>query len=315
MVQARRFQTQVGIAIETVFGTAVNPTQGVPLNEFSDQTMYDVILDNGLRGIAAMDFKTQQGSGHSELTLEGLAYPEEIGYLIKLIMGAVATAGSGPYTHTFTLGASPQSLTIEGDIIPGTNGALRYKGCRVGQVAFSFDAAEGVLAYSASLMGQISTKVTAQNPARTENNPWEGWRAVITSSGHANRVVSAELTFTRDLEVKHTGTNTQDARYINVGPLRVEGRLVLAAEDMTDYDNFKSHLSQSFQLQLDYGSGANQKTLTFLMTSCNFADGPLEIDRSGVGVVFALPIRGIYNATDAGPAKVTLVNAKTNYTS
>ncbi len=311
MTMARRWQTQVGFKQEASYGSAVTPDQGMPVNEFNDQTVYNVIRDQGLRGIAAVDFKSLQGAGHSEISLGGHVYPEEIGYFLKLIMGAAAVGGGGPYTHTFTLGGSPGSLTLEADVVTGTNGGLRYKGVRLGQLAFKWQGAEGVLDYTATLMGHIASKVTATNPAATDNNPWQGWRADITSAGYANLIVSGDLTLNRELQVIHTGEATQDARYIAVGPLEVSGNLVIAVEDLTAFDNFLAHLSQAFTVAFDVGPGT--KTITFLMTACSFADGPIVLDRGSVGLTFALPIRGIYNTTDAGPAKVTLVNAKASY--
>jgi hypothetical protein len=310
MTIARRFQTQVGVAFESSFGSAVTPVQGIPVNDVSDQTQFEVILDEGLRGIAAKDFESIQGAGHAELSCEGFVYPEEIGYFLKLIMGGVSTGGGGPYVHTFTLGASPGSLTLEADVITGTNGGLRYKGVRVGQVAFTFG--DSVLSYSAEMMGHIASKVTATNPAVTSNTPWQSWRMVATSAGITNRIVSGQLTLARPLQVIQTGEASQNARYIAVGPLEVSGSLVLAAEALTDFDNFLLHLNQSLVLTFD--NAASTKSIVFTMTSCSFADGPVEVDRGDVGVMFNVPIRGIYNATDAGPVKIVLENAKTDYT-
>lgn len=188
-------------------------------------------------------------------------------------------------------------------------------GVRLTQLQLSFDAGEGALAYSLSAIGKISTKVTSQNPARVDNTPWAGWRGVVTSTGYAARIVSMELTLAREGTRQYVAQASQDLKHLNVGPLVVSGRIVAVAETFADYDNFKSHLTQSFQLDFDQGSGATQKKLTLLATNLNFADGPVELDRSAEGVLFAVPIRGIYNATDVGPIQATLINARTSYES
>lgn len=307
--QARRFEGLVGFAKETTYGTGVNPTILLPVTELSDQLTYDVTIDEGLRGIAAMDFKSIQGAGHSELSFGGHVYPEEIGTLLKMIMGAEASSGSGPYEHAFTLGASPGSLTIESQVKTGTNGTFRYTGCRIGQMVFSFNAGEGTLTHSTTAMGKIPTNVTIQSLSDSTSDPFRGWQAVVTSSNIAGRVISGEVTLSRDLQVVHTGADTQDLKYLNVGPLRAQARIVCVLEALaTDFAFATGHTTQAFELEFDYGSSTTQRTLTFTMSEANFADEPQEIDRSAVGSTVAFTLRGLYNATDAGPVAVTLTN-------
>jgi hypothetical protein len=295
------------------YGTAVTPSLGIPVNDFTETSPYEVILDEALRGIAAKDFKSIQGAGHSEFSFEGFAYPEELGYLLRLIMGSNGTIYNGTiYTHNFILHAFPESLTLEADVVGSTNGGQRITGARLSQLAFNFGS-EGVLTYNAEGMGKIASKVTATNPAATDNTPWANWRGTVTSSGITNRLVSATLTIARPLQVVHTNRNSQELYELIVGPMEVSGSMVVTAESLVDFDNFLAHLNQSFVIAFTQGSGATEKTLTFTMTALSFADGPMEIDRGDQGVLFNLPIRAIYNATDLSPLIISLVNARASY--
>ena len=188
---------------------------------------------------------------------------------------------------------------------------MRYTGCRVSSLAFAFNAAEGWVTYTANLQGKISTKVTAVNPAQVEEKAFEGWWMTITSTNYAARVVSGEITITRELHLVNTGNNTQDTLEIVPGPLNFEGRLVMAFDSMVDYDSFKSHLTQSLVITFNDGQGgASNRQLVFTLTSGNFGNGPLEIDMGNQGVLAALSILGVHNTTDLGQGTVTLVNGR-----
>ena len=314
MTQARRFQTQLGIGIESTWGDATAPTIGVPINDFKGTPNFQVILDNGLRGLPSKDFKTIQGAGHGEWSVDGMVYPEEEGYWLKMLLGGAAVTGSGPYTHTFSVAATPGSLCLEDDVVTGSSGGRQFAGAKVGQINYTWNAGDGVLMRTAQGSSMLPTNVTATNPSRTyDNTPWQGWRGVLTSSGIGTRMVSGELNIVRELEVVHTGAASQNPGQINHGPVEVHGHVIVVVTDLTDFTNQLAHLTQSFALVFD-GAGST-KTLTFTMTNCNFADGPVELDRSKVGITYQLPFRGIHNSTDGGPIKVTLKNAKASYSS
>ncbi len=296
------------------YGTGVNPGLGIPVDEVSEAPTYEVKLDKALRGVASVDFKSLQGVGRTEVTFSGAAYPEEVGYLLRLIMGMGNTVYNGTvYTHTFELFGFPESLTFESDVVTGASGGRRFTGLRLTNLTLNFSGAEGLLAYSATAISKISTKVTTQNPAATDNSPWQGWRGTVTSTGHTTRIISGEISLARESYLEYVSQNSQDVKDIVLGALEVSGNLVLAADDLTDFDNFLAHLNQSFQIVFTQGSGATEKTITILATALSFADGPMTIDRGNQGILFTLPIRGIYNTTNRGPIKVTLVNARSSY--
>jgi hypothetical protein len=306
--QYRRLQTGVALVKETTWGTGVNPVYVLPSTELSESPQYNVIIDQGMRaGLGARDFKSVQGGGWGEFGIEGFVYPEATSHVLLGIMGAVGVTGGGPYEHTMTMGNNPPSFTVENMLDSAANSGLRYTGARVGNISLSFAAADGVLEYSSQWMSKIPTKVTAINPAlANDNDPFAGWRGTVTSTGLTAIIVSGEMSIERELEVVHTAQNAQDPRIVNVGALGVSGRLVITAEDMTIFDAWKAHTTQSFAITFTYGASA---IITITLTSANLGDGPLEIDRSGVGVTFAVPFRGLYNATDAGPLKIVVTNA------
>lgn len=313
-IQLRRFQTLVGIAKETTWGTAVPATDVIPVTEFRENNQADVIRDQGLRGVPARDFNSQQGSTHAELTLGGLVMPEQIGWLLHNIMGTDGVTGAGPYVHTLAMAASPSPHTIEGQTSTAANDTIKYSGFRASKLTFNFEAATGAMAFTCEGSSIAGVLMTGTNPALpTYNNPWEGWRCTVASGTGAfvNRVISAEISLIRELQVLHTLRANQAPYMINAGPLAVEGKVTLTAPDYADYTTWLNHTTTSLVFTFTYGSAGTLRSIVFTLTSANLGNGPVELDRTQIGVTFALSFLGLYNATDVGPLGVVLTNSKT----
>jgi hypothetical protein len=314
MTQIGRRTSGLGIAKETGWGTPVPATNLYPVTDIRNQPTYEVIIEQGLRGQGSRDLDALQGGGHGELSIEGWVYPEEIGLLLLPMFGAVGTSGmSAPFTHTFSRGDAPGSVTIEEALGTGASLALIYAGCRPGEMAFSFDAGTGVLTYSSTLMSKNPTKGTFAAPADAAAGGFAGWRGVVTSTGLSSILISAEFTISRELQVVHTAQNSQVPYAINVGPIGIDGRFVIVAEDLTDFDVWTAFTEQSFSLDFQVGAGAALKQFQLTCANVNLANGPFEIDRSNVGVTYGIPFIALHNATDAGPGRIILQNSKNAY--
>jgi hypothetical protein len=309
--QIRRFQTRVTLGKETTWKTVVPTTDTLPVTDISESPQADVIVKQGLRGIGARDFDSIQGVRWAEFSLGGNVYPDQIGHLMLAMIGAVQKTGSGPYVHAMNMGNSPPSYTIEVDTGTGANLTLRYAGSRISSLGFNFEAESGALQFSSDWVSVAPTLATASAPAQPVfEEPFAGWRAVVTSTNNLTTILlSAEFTWSRELQRIYTGAATQAPYYINVGPLALEGRLVLTAETYDDYTTWLNHVDDTFTLTFSYGAAAAENTILLTCTALNLGNGAFVIDRSGVGVTFELSVLGIYNTTDVGPADMTLTNS------
>tara|TARA_Y100000310_G_scaffold317924_1_gene371375 strand:+ start:429 stop:1379 length:951 start_codon:yes stop_codon:yes gene_type:complete len=316
MAQVNSYKSAISLKKESTWGTDPTVNVMMPVNEFSSSPTYEVIRDSGMRGVGARDFDSIQGAGRGEFTMGGLVYCDEIGHLLLAMMGSVSVSGSTVFTHTFVQGDTPGSLTVEEDVSDAAaNLALQFTGARAGELGFSFDAGTGVLEFTSSWMSKIPTKVTGASPAvsGTLTEPWGGWRGTVASSGLTSIIVSADFTLSRELQPVYTAQNSQEPFAIMQGPLSFEGRLVLAAEDLTEFDTWKAHTEQSFVIAFTTGSGDARNSFQITATVLNLANGPFEIDRSAAGVVFGLPVLGLWNSTDAGPVQIELINSVAAY--
>ena len=113
--------TGARVGREVTYGTAVPPQVTIPLSgDPAFNVIHEAIIDSGRRdSVAAMDFDAYQGVGRSDVSLEGMFYPEELGFILDAIMGAAASAEPSTattpktYNHVFKLAAAGPSYTWE----------------------------------------------------------------------------------------------------------------------------------------------------------------------------------------------------------
>lgn len=299
----------MALAKETTWGTGVNPTVGLAITDGGIVPQLPATYDNGRRGVASRDFAAVLDSGQGEATINGWVYPLSIGHFLMAMFGAdTITGAADPYSHEFAIANTVPSYTIEEDVVSGTNGGIRSVGSRISSLGFSYESASGVLQYTSTWMGKIPALVTATNPAITSELPFESYLGTLTSTDFDCKAVSADITFTRDLHVEHTGCGTRDPYAITAGQVGIEGTVTLAVENMDEFTKFLASTTQSFTLSFTKGTPA--RSITFLLTTAFFGNSPLEYDRGQAGLRARLGFRGIHNATDAGPGIVTIQNSQ-----
>ena len=320
-------RTKVGIAKEGSWGVVGTSWDLLAVNPPTITTTYEQILDQGLRGIAAKDFRSQQGYGQSEVSLEGAFHPEELGHLLHGIMGTVTTSGAGdPYTHQFDLGATPPSYSIEDQpSLQAPGGAVvdvsyQYLGMYANSLELNFSAAEGVLGWSAGLIGQPAAKKSGVTNlgSGTLNAPLLGWEAgTVTMFGVAGytKLIDARFTFAREVIMQAAASHSQVPSFGYSGELEVTGELTLDLQGTLEPEWYllRPETSGSIVVTFNRSSGAGQKQLQISVPSASPLEGAPEFDRGGVNVKLGMSFRGIYNSSIGGPARITLINSKPSY--
>ncbi len=307
------YLTKVGIAKEASWGSSTPPAVLLPVDPPTFTPQFEQILDQSLRGLPVLDYAAYQGVGRTEGSLEGNFYPEEIGYLLCSALGSVVSEGTAaPYTHSFTVGAHPPGLSIQDE-----NGIqpYRYTGCMVSELTLSFNSSEGLLRWSASVVGRTKEDVTAGIPAESTTAPFRSWQVSAAVGAHdpLGKLLEGEITFSREIDLHFVDGSLQTPGTAFAGPLEVTGRATLFFDSTADLDRYLDKDQERFALTWEYGSGTALKQLVVQCTKMDFGDGPAEIDRSGSSLTLAYTMRALYNTTDAGNAKVILKNAKQSY--
>lgn len=93
----------IGFGLETVQGTAVVPTQSMPVDKFDGEDKWVWLDDKALRGSMTEPYNRVQGPGRSEFSLSGPAYFDTLPYLLSNIFGDVTYAGTYTGSGTTTL--------------------------------------------------------------------------------------------------------------------------------------------------------------------------------------------------------------------
>jgi len=311
MTMARSFEYKVALKKETTWGTGVAPDVTFPITDGSGVPQLPATYDDGKRGVPTADFDALLDAGHGEMSYEGWLYPIAIGHAFMGIFGEdTVTGAADPYTHTFKQKADVPSYTVEETYLSGTNGGVRYTGCRFAGITLTWNSDTGALTYSTNLMGKIPTVVTPATPSIVVENAFEGWRGTVTSTDLTTPcvVTQGEINLTRELQVVHTGCDDQNPSFINAGPMRVEGSMQVAFNNMALFNLFLNGTRQSFLLEFTKGSPIRELAIT--CTDAFFGAQPPEWDRGGISTFMRLSFRGIYNATDTGSAVVALKNSQ-----
>lgn len=316
--------TKILFGLETVFGTepAVGNLHLLPCNSFDGEAPFDVVEDRAYRGSPSQVFNAWQGVGHGQVQLETNFYPEECGYFLALIMGAVTTSGTGPYTHVMVADPASLSLSFEEQ---GAGGATIpvYTGQRVGSVSLRFSGATGLITLTANTQGQIySERTPAVAPADLTSAPLFGYQGTVSVNGTADaQILEGEFTFSRDLLLHRPINNTQQPGDVLLSPLDVSWSLTMRPTSGANALAWRNYY-RNFSIQpLQFAfTNPNGRSLTILMTRAEFGVSPLKIDRGDIQAIkLSLQGKGLGNATDGSasilsPARVTLVNQQTSYT-
>ncbi len=297
--------SHLGLAKEVTWGTAVAAAKWLPIKDFKPVDEIKYPLDQGKRGIAALDFGAYQGTRLGNLDYGGDFFPDVPPYFLLGVLGKDTVTGVGPYTHAFQLDPAPPSFSIS-----DYYGVERqWAGARVSELGLKFATDTGMLEYGVKMLSKASAIVTTTTPTIGTTAPFLGWQAAfsVAGTGVVGRLLAYEVTFKRILKEIFGANNSQDPSAIYVGGLEVTGKLTV---DMPD-DNELLHYLNNDQpaIQVVLTSGTN--TITILMTKCAFEKA--TIDRGQEFVRLDAQIRGLYNTTDAGPAKVTVVNSVATY--
>jgi hypothetical protein len=172
------YGTAHSVKKEAVWGTPVTPTEKLEvisssLNSNVPTAPRPVLFANA-SGMPRKHHQLRNETGGPAV------YPMKfsgLGYILEAIFGAVATTGTGPYDHTYTLGdqASLPSLTIE-EILGTSAGAYTYAGMKVNRAEFSWTAGD-IGRINVDYIGEDETGPAPPTSLTIDaGNVIEGWR-------------------------------------------------------------------------------------------------------------------------------------------
>lgn len=302
----------IGLATETIAGTAVPPTVFLPVSNATPKDSVGQLVDKGWRGSQVTEYDVQAGVTSGTFDFDGDVYLDSIGYLLQGMMGDMTETGSAaPYTHTFALlnsaDGQPKSQTFTDFYGAGTRA---YAGGMYSELSFKMNP-DALLTYAAKTVTFGSTTASTPTPTFGSVAPLASWRGAFQVNGAPyTEVIDAELDIKRQVTVIKAVDNSQQPFSIWAGPMTVEGKATLIMED----DTYLTHYRNADKVSLDilFTVDAND-SLEFHMSKVNFSSADITRGKDYIELPVAFKAYG--NSTDIGasagygPLVVTLKNA------
>lgn len=316
MANSQAFYTTLGIAKESSFGTAAVPVMWLPIDP--QPRMQPAALrhtmDQGARGKRAKKYDIIAGPGEGTFQFGGSVYADSIGHLLMNLFGtdtvattSVTVNSVAACQHSFSLNAAPPSHTLQW----GQNvQAYNFTGSRLSQFTVNFNARDGALTYQAQGTSKIATTVSASTASLEGLTALPGWNGAVTVAGGAPAsLMEGSLAFAVGLKPVHALNATQDVATIYALELDVTGRLTFDFTQTTEYNYFDSASGTKNALVLGWTQPSLGQAVTVTITKAGWRLVDLEVNDNIYTAV--AQIDATYNATDVGPAAVTLANAQT----
>jgi hypothetical protein len=319
-------RSYLGIAKEVTKGTAVTPTDFIPVmvDTLKPVDIIDPLYDQGLRGSNVVNYNYIPGRTRSTFDFGGAVFADTIGYSIGGLLGDVATVGaSAPYTHTISVenGAStgsdvqPTSFTLT-DFYAADVRA--YAGIQISDFSLKFNA-DGLLQYDTKAVGWASASAATPTPSFSAVLPQPVWTGTVSVAGSTvSNAVSGNIDMKRPVTPIYGIGNTQNPFNVFAGPLEVTGKVTFVMEANTELTRFLTNTQPALVFNWTSGTGAALVGVKATLTKGAYVAAAIE--RSADFVQITIDLNGQANTTDAGatagysPIKWELKNAKASGT-
>lgn len=266
---------QLGINVESARGTPVSPVFWVPLATMSFQDRIEEAREEqGLGIVADSDSKyVTQKMGEGEI--EAQIYDKAIGAILTGLIGsAPSSAGSNPYTHTYTLTQTNQAKSLSlywkdpdrSDMFPlGMLNSLQLS-----------VEPNGLVNWTIGFMSKSSRDWTSQTASFTSlGSKWLHQHlkfsvaaAVGSLPGTALSLKSLELNINKNT-VFDSVMGTVEPEDILNQQLSIDGSIELNLEDDTYKNYMLNGTYRAMEIQLDGGSSSR---LTFQFPRVDFSE-------------------------------------------
>jgi hypothetical protein len=315
MGQATGAKVKVQIGEEDAYGLGHATPDGKVLyvNSFGVKKQQNLIKSKTLtstRGNARSMKGNIDVSGSTSLELNA----QNTGILFKHLMGAVSHSGSGPYVHTYTIGALPIGLWAEVDLgadISGSGRYLLYKGLRIQDATFTLQA-EGACDVSMSMVGVDVTPDDESydgTPTDTGATSFSMFDAVILEGGSAIATVkSGNIKIANNLD---TGTyvvgGAGKRRAAAEGMADVSGSITVLFESAAMMTKSLGSDSSTLKITFSRGDGlgtSGNESVELFVQNLDYKPATPSVDGPG-GIELQLDFEGFKSGSDLGLRIIT----------
>ncbi len=293
------YNTWVGLALETTYGTAATRTSwfrllSVDIKE-ENPTIFKQFLGSNRDRQLVKGKKSVSGSFTFAVPYGGF------GFILKHALGTVNTTGSGPYTHAFTAAAAlPLGMTVE--INKDTKNDL-YAGCRI--ISFKVTAnLEDFMQCEVGIIGQVVTNASASTPT-FPTDTFIAWTDAGTMSigGSSYSLKMTEFEITNEVTEDRYFLGSQ----LRSEPKRRTGAVKVKAELELDGTTHAAALRANTLADISFVFGASPTALTLACDDMAYQAADSPVQDTGE-IIESLEFDG--NLSDT---TVTLINSDSTY--
>lgn len=237
---------QLGLGVESTWGTSVTPTRFYEFSEEGFALSIERIASEGLRAgnrvLRSDRYASGQKAVEGSVTMDMTA--ENSGLLFKHGLGSVATVNTSGtvYTHTCTLG-DPYSLGLTAEVgRPGNDGTVRaftYSGAKISEFSLS-NAVNELLVGEFSFVAKdeaTGSVTTASYPASQELLSFAG--ATITVAGSAYECKDFSVSVNNGLDAERFILGSQTINQpVAASMTEISGEITAEFKDLTAYNRF-----------------------------------------------------------------------------
>jgi hypothetical protein len=302
------FGSAVGIGQETAYGTAVSRTNWLRVVSWGlKRTINRVARPHlGTNGATSMNRRQHYTeSDEAGGTLEFLmAYDDSTIMMMIHGLGAVQTAGSGPYTHTVTLAAFPYTvdtnkvaLTLEG-LLGNSGEAEVFEGCLATRTEISLSVG-GVMTCRQEFIAETSGGQAAAGSPTFSSNGEEilhSHGGSITFNSTVDDITEFSVVVDQKLSRRQKLGSTLTQKPQPSDFIEVTGRFVVEYHDDDRHDEFIAGTQGDATITLT-GSGNNQ--LAISIQNMYITDVSESVNTAGA-IVQTVEFRAESDGTDEG---------------
>lgn len=309
---------QLGVAIEATRGTPVAPTFWIPWAEMSFFDRVETAREEQGQGkIADSDsmyvtVKMGEGEVNSQL------YDKAMGVILTGLVGAApSTAGSNPYTHTYTLSNTNQHKSLSlywkdsdrSDMFPMS---------MISNYQLSVEPA-GLVNHTVGFMSKASRDWSSQTPVYTSlGAKWLHQHVAVKLAANVGAIAAASPISVKSLELNINKNTVFDNVVGTVEPedilnqqFTVEGSMTLNLESDTYKDLMTGNTYRAMEIKLN---GGTSSILTFQFPRVDFTEWEPDYSLNEIAKQ-TIQFKANYDQANALDiiSTLTLVNAQVSY--
>ena len=299
----------LGIGVESAWGTAVTRTNFLRAKRLALRRTIETAVRGAMGSVGTTDLNARtlyqvRNTAGGTVAIE-CGYSDSTVLLFRDWIGAVATAGAGPYTHTNTptVPASfPVGLTLEQGFgrRASTNDAEVYEGCVINGGTFRCAPGE-VAELELDIIAETSGgRTTASTPTYTSNDHpiLHSHAGVLAWSSLSDRVLSLEISVQNSLARRYLLGSQDTARPYPSGLMEITVRATREYDENTAYADYLAQTGADLTITFS----DSPRSLAWTIHNAKLTDLSENI-QAGV-TTQTLTWRGLSDGTDEGISAV-----------